>query len=59
METTYFTSNLKPMTWDEVGYNLINSAEEDPNLLIDGTLYRVTVEKVGSVRTVREVEFND
>lgn len=31
---------------------------DDPMDLTDGTLYRVTIERVGVVRTAKEVEFD-
>lgn len=59
----YFT---RP-TADVYASDLIDAMEEEltnceyydePADLSDGTLYRVTIEKVGRVRTTKEVEFD-
>ncbi len=57
MEAIYFTSNMH-MDWEEAAWNIQHQSDEDPKNLDDGTLYRVTIEKVGVVRTTREVEMD-
>ena len=63
MEKIYFTRTKAV----EYAHELLNAMAEklsnnefsnEPDDLDDGILYRVTIEKVGLVRTTKEVEFD-
>lgn len=62
MEKFYFTRDSGITSYNSLEdlHDKLDSGDWaiEPRLLNDGTLYRVTIEKVGVIRTTKEVEFD-
>ncbi len=56
----YFTAEECPHGLREELHGKLDDGEysDKPDVLNDGILYRVTIEQVGIVRTIKEVEFD-